>query len=105
MMKKLLAAAMLGFAACVAALVLIAGGCADKKRDAGKAVAGQLEIGRDPARMARLEKAVVVEATVFNADGARPFRSEAALLPGTWLLPCTVFSNPACEPEGDVHDR
>lgn len=96
MLRNLLFAAMLVFIVGVAAMVTILGGCGGKRRNAGNETksAPASEVGADPAKIGRLEKAAEVTATVYHAGGGKSTGESVTLVPGAWLLPAAMFAEP-----------
>lgn len=116
MLKQLLLASLLLLSFAIGGLVLALGGCGDKTRKASmvggapalnaghkpepyggsppQSYAVLTEIGRDPAVLARLERPVKVNVTIFHAKTGVAREREAILLPGTWLLPAGLLGSP-----------
>lgn len=118
MIKQILLTSMATFVIAVACLTVILGGCGGKGRAirSGKAEAKTSSgascpvpagtetvhaiLGTDTSRMARLEEPVVVDATVFAADGDGPARGRVAVDAGTWLVPADAYVPPEGWVEG-----
>lgn len=100
-MRNTILATATAIVAAAACLCLTFGGCRNRPvSESASAVAGGatkagcVEIGRDPARLARLEETVRVNATVYHAETGNFESAEAEILPGTWLLPASAFEAP-----------
>lgn len=99
MMKHLLAAAMAAFAVFIIAMAAILGGCGGTREKAPDFFPGSLveEDNREresiPFRIGRLETRVKATVTVYRAGTGAAGEEEVTLLPGTWLLPASVFEN------------
>lgn len=104
---------MAAFVLAVACLTAILGGCGGKGKNARSPDIIQAEacrpvrcpvppvpavdiadLGTDSSRMGRLEEQVVVDATIFAADGGEPVRGRVTVHAGTWLVPAGVFAAP-----------